>query len=85
MTQKRFLALLTLCAVIAVFTGLTMETAQAQDSKATRTVDKNVANRRGVSDSLAKKKEGEGGGATKTQMAIGIGSIFVMIIVMKWL
>ncbi len=85
MTQKRLLALLALCAVVAVFTGLTMETAHAQDSKATRTVDKNVANRRGVSDSLAKKKEDDGSGATKTQMAIGIGSIFVMIIVMKWL
>lgn len=85
MTRKKLLAVLTLCAMMLLMVGLTSEAAYAQDSAATKSVDKNVANRRGVSDSLAKKKEDDGKGPNKTQMAVGIGSIFVMIIVMKWL
>ena len=86
MNREKLLAVFTLCALMFCFFGLTMEAAHAQDNAATKSVDKNIANRRGVSDSLAKPKKGEkGDGPTTTQKAIGIGSIFVMIIVMKWL
>ena len=87
MNPKRLLALFALCALVVLLGGLTSEPAYAQgDSKAARNIDKEVAQRRGVSGSLAKGKIAEeGAGPNKTQMAVGIGSCVVMIIVVKWL
>jgi hypothetical protein len=60
--------------------------AHAQDSTAAMDVDKELSQRRGISGSLAPiKKEGKSKGATPVQMAIGFGSIVVMIVVVKWL
>jgi hypothetical protein len=87
MNVKKLLAAIALCAIVALFGGVLVESAHAQnDSQAAKTVDKDVATRRGVNDSLAKGKIAEeGAGPNKTQMAIGIGSVVVMIIVVKWL
>lgn len=87
MNPKKLLALAALCALVVLFGGLMSEPVYAQgDSGAARKVDKEVAQRRGVSGSLAKGKIAEeGSGPNKTQMAVGIGSCVVMIIVVKWL
>ena len=87
MNTKRVWAVAALCALALLFGGMFSEVAYAQnDSKAARTVDKEVAQRRGVSGSLAKGQIAEeGAGPNKTQMAVGIGSCVVMIIVVKWL
>lgn len=61
-------------------------TASAQDDTNTTSADKNIAQKRGVSGALqTTKPEDESDGPTKLQMAIGVGSIFVMIAVLKWL
>ena len=59
--------------------------AQTEDGTADKTHDKKQASKRGVGDSLAEGRETEGEGPTRVQMALGIGSFIVMIIVVKWL
>lgn len=88
MTRKKLLAAVALCALLCLCVGLVNGSVYAQaDNDAAKRVDKDIANKRGVAESLAPvKKKGDGeGGTTKTQMAIGFGSIIVMIIVVKWL
>jgi len=76
MTTKNVLATLALALFVCLMFGFTGEEAQAQDS---------VMEREGIGG-LA-----EGGGLDEErvpetwQMALGIGSIFVMIAVLKWL
>lgn len=53
------------------------------DSAGVKNNDKAIAQRQGVSESLASDKPMTT--ATPTEAAIGVGSIFVMIIVMKYL
>jgi hypothetical protein len=85
--MKKPMAVAALCALLVLCLGILAETAHAQnDSDAAKTVDKSIAQRKGVSGSLAKGKIAEeGSGPNATQMAIGIGSCVVMIIVVKWL
>jgi len=86
MMGKRILALLALCVLMTLVLGISSDTALAQDNAKSKNVDKSVATRKGVKGSLADgKKDEEAEGPSKTQMAIGVGSIFVMIAVMKWL
>ena len=90
MSVQKVLAILGLCAMLILCIGVFVDMAQAQakDTKnAAKKVDKDLAKRKGVSGSLAKGKKGEElpDKATPTQMAIGVGSIFVMIAVLKWL
>lgn len=86
MTVGKIIAVLALGAALCLCLGAFVETSHAQtDTKATKTVDKNIANKRGVADSLAKGDKEGSKGATPVQMAIGFGSIFVMIAVLKWL
>lgn len=49
--------------------------------------DQSLAGRKGIGGALqtTKKKDDEGEGPTKTQMAIGLGSVVVAFIVVKWL
>ncbi len=87
MNMKKMLAIIGLCAALCLCIGIIVDTTHAQnDNKAAKTTDKKLANKRGVEDSLAKgKKDGEKSGPSSIQMAIGVGSTFVMIAVMKWL
>ncbi len=87
MNVKKLVATAALCALLLLFIGIAAPAAHAQnDSDAAKTVDKQIAQRKGVSGSLASGKIAEeGSGPTKSQMAIGIGSCVVMIIVVKWL
>ena len=87
MTIQKVLAILGLCAMACLAVGIFVDNAHAQgDSKATKRVDKGIANKRGVSDSLKTVNKDEAPKrATPVQMAIGIGSCFVAFIVVKWL
>jgi hypothetical protein len=87
MTARKIFAILGILAVLCLSIGIFADTAHAQgDSGATKRVDKGIAEKKTVSDSLKTvKKEDAKPGATPIQMAIGVGSIFVMIAVVKWL
>lgn len=88
MSVQKALAILGLCAMMILCIGIFADIAHAQDkANAAKKVDKDLAKRQGVSGALAKgkKEEEKPDRATPTQMAIGVGSIFVMIAVVKWL
>ena len=88
MTIRKVFAVLGILAVLCLSIGIFVDGAQAQgDSKDTKRVDKGIANKKGVADSLKTVKKGDEvpKRATPTQMAIGIGSCVVAIIVVKWL
>lgn len=88
MIRKRLLASLALIALLCFSVGIFVDLAYAQDSKGAKISDKRVAEKRGVASSLAQRKKGEeeiSKGPSKLQMGIGVGSIFVMIAVVKWL
>ena len=89
--MKRFrVILLPLFIVMAFFAfdAVTSDAyAQGRDTTGVKNNDKEIAKRSGVKDSLAKGGEGvlDGDGPTKTQMWLGLGSIPVMLIVVKYL
>lgn len=92
MYLHKILAALALCLIASLAIGVMTPDTHAQlktgDSDASRSVDKDRATKRGVSGALADGSEEdlvEGDGPTKLQMALGLGSIPVMIIVVKWL
>lgn len=82
-------------AVALVFAFADTAAAQADDqitgdTSELKSKDKELSQKRTVNDSLSNRKLGgeeaeEGGGPTRLQMGIGIGSCFVMIAVVKWL
>jgi hypothetical protein len=87
MRRKRWLAALALCAMLFLTILSFVDQAWAQNDS-TSNLDKNMATKHGVSDSLAStedKGDGKPTGASIPQMMIGVGSIFVMIAVVKWL
>ena len=55
------------------------------DTEGAKSNDKKIGKREGVKESLAGPSEETGDGPTKLQMWIGVGSIPVMIIVVKYL
>ncbi len=84
--------MLALCATLVVLCltmGMMPEMVYAQgDSDATKAIDRDSATKKGVRNSLASGKkddDDDGLNPTKAQMALGIGSFIVMIIVVKWL
>jgi hypothetical protein len=86
MKSKRLWATLGLCALLVFALSLFTEVARAQDSAATKQSDSKVAQRQGVSGSLAQGGGlDEAEGTTKTQAAIGLGSCVVAFIVVKYL
>jgi len=86
MNWKLILTVAMLCAVLCFSLALFTEDAQAQDSKETKNSDKKIAAKKGVGNSLHTPDEGDKKpGVTKTQMWLGIGSIGVMWIVVKYL
>ncbi|MEK7794897.1 MAG: hypothetical protein AAB353_10220 [Candidatus Hydrogenedentota bacterium] len=86
MKKDRWVAVLALCILACFLIGVMTDAVHAQDKKTTKGTDKKLANKKGVSNSLAKKKDDDGTeGPSKLKMGIGVGSIFVMIAVVKWL
>lgn len=77
-------------ALVFVFTGNAAAQADDQvtgDTSKLKGKDKDLATKRTVNDSLSNRKLGgeEATGPTKLQMGLGVGSIFVMLAVTKWL
>lgn len=89
MSFKKVLAICALIGILCLATGTFVDLAHAQkDSKKVQGLDKGLATKKGISDSLSTKKgeeEEEGGGTTRLQMGVGIGSFAVAYIVVKWL
>ena len=86
MTTKRLAAICAICVIIALSLTLFAAIADAQDSSGAKTSDKKVAQRSGVSGALATgDDDDDADGPSKLQMGVGVGSIFVMIGVMKYL
>ena len=86
MAGKRWLVRVVVCAVLCALLVLVAGEAAAQD-RSTSDLDKGLSQKRGVSDSLASGKIGpdESKGPNKLQVFLGVGSIFVMIAVVKWI
>ena len=83
MNWKKWAACLVLLAMVGVMILLVAE--QAQAAKSTSGMDKELAGKRGVSDSLASpEKKDDDKSPSKLQMFLGVASIFVMIAVVKW-
>lgn len=87
MSKKRLLAGCALCVILCLALGTFVALADAQPKGGAVKSDKKVANRRGVSGALAdgEKNKDDGDGPNVVQMGVGVGSIFVMIAVVKWL
>ena len=90
MTVKRMLALCAVLVILCLTIGMMPDGVYAQtDSDAAKAIDKDRATKKGVRNSLAsgkKRDEDEDSlNPSKAQMAIGVGSFIVMIIVVKWL
>ena len=90
--MKRFRVLLIPVFFVMAFFAFDAVTTDAyaqegQDSAGVKNNDKEIGSRKGVKDSLAKGGKGvlSEDGPTKTQMWLGLGSIPVMIIVVKFL
>lgn len=91
MNAKRLWVVLALCVLVLLSVSVFTETANAQfnsdsNEEAAKSSDKKVSQRKGVEGSLA---DGGGlsdaSGASKVQMALGIGSCVVAFIVVKYL
>jgi hypothetical protein len=86
MNWKVVLSIGLICAVLCLSLALFTQEAQAQDSNDAKNSDQKVAQRRGISGSLAPPEDDEDGdGVTPTQMWLGLGSCVVMWIVVKYL
>jgi hypothetical protein len=79
MAINRLLIIAALSVAILCIVGIAATPAQAQGLD-------DLQERRGVSGSLAQPDPSkQGKGPSKLQVAVGVGSIFVMIAVVKWL
>lgn len=89
MHAKRVLALCALVGIFCLATGTFVELVDAQkDTKQVQGLDKGLATKRGISDSLTtktKSEEEESTHPTRLQMGVGVGSFVVAYIVVKWL
>ena len=87
MTITKLLVIVAVCLVLCLVIGVAVTPAEAA-KPAKKDGDKNLASRQGVGGALqtnATEDEGDSKGPSKLQMAVGVGSIFVMIAVVKWL
>lgn len=90
MTAKTMLVLCAAVVVCCFCIGMIGNEAYAQaDSSSSKAIDKDLATKKGVSNSLAsgkKDKDKDGAaGPSKVQMGVGIGSCVVAFVVMKYL
>ncbi len=80
MAWKALMAAALACLMIVCVFGLFAGDAHAQSES-----KPSFSERKGLSGLLAGKKDTEGKGPNNLQVALGIGSFFVMIAVVKWL
>lgn len=92
MNWKRCGFALALCLVLCLMVGVAVQPACAQVGKAAGAAgvdtgggDKALASKQGMEALGGTKGKNDKKTATPTQMYIGVGSIFVMIAVVKWL
>lgn len=87
MNAKRLAAICAICVIIVLSFTLFASVADAQDSSGAKSSDKKVAEKRGVSGSLAStdEKVDTSGKPSKLQMGVGVGSCIAMVAVMKYL
>ena len=90
MVFKRVIAAMALVLALMMMVGVFVPAVDAQSKDKedfNRKNDKKLAQKEGVSGSLASSDDDEdtGEGPTKFQMGVGVASIFVMIAVVKWL
>lgn len=78
--EKGFTALVILCVLLSVFCFAFAGTAVAQDDDSG-----NYMERKGLDGLLSAGDYDEARAAKPWQIALGVGSIFVMIAVVKWL
>jgi len=78
MNRKRLVLALMLCVLLCLIMAGAAEQARAA------TGDQDLASKTGT-DIFKRKKDPEKKGASKLQMGVGIGSVIVMVIVMKYL
>ncbi len=83
MNASKLAKIAVLCIVLCLVIGLFVDQVHAQRAKSG---DRDLASKQGLDSLKGSKDSGNNKPtATRTQMMIGIGSIFVMIIVVKWL
>ena len=82
MSTRKLAVAVVMCVVLCILAGLFVEHVYAQ--KSTSSGDKGIASKRGL-EVLGGTKKKDVPTASKLQKAIGIGSVFVMIAVLKWL
>lgn len=86
--SKRIFAVLGICAMLCLpmFLFTTDAAAQTNDTDNAKKLDKTQAQKRGVSGSLGTRPtEKDRTSPSKLQMGVGVGSVFVMLAVMRWL
>jgi hypothetical protein len=84
MDSRRLVRVAAFVALLCFVLALGVELADAAAAKPTKG-DQSLAQKQGVGGSLASKKTDDTKKATKLQMMIGVGSVFVAIAVIKWL
>jgi len=89
MDSRRVVRVIAFVALLCFVLAVAVEYADAAAAKAAKAAkasgDQALAQKKGVMGSLGTKKTDESKKATKLQMMIGIGSVFVAIAVIKWL
>ena len=89
MTVKRMFALLAVLVVLCLTIGMMPDEVYAQNNAGPAdSLERDLVTKQSVRDTMAgvkKKEEDAGLGPSKAQMALGVGSFIVMIIVVKWL
>ncbi|MCX5769240.1 MAG: hypothetical protein NTZ09_03035 [Candidatus Hydrogenedentes bacterium] len=89
MDTRRAVRIAALVVLLCFVLALAVEYADAAPAKAGKAVkakgDQSLAQKKGISGSLGTKKTDETKKATKLQMMIGVGSVFVAFAVIKWL
>jgi len=83
MSSKRLLLAVVLCIALCVCVGLAVQPAFAQDDLKVG-ADKKIGTQQGL-DVLKNSGSKDKPTASKVQMAVGIGSIFVTVAIVKWL
>jgi len=88
MNAAKILMVLTLCVLLCLMMGLVVDQVYAQKGlggKGGLGGDKDLASKKGLDVLKGSKKSDPSKVPTKLQKMVGVGSIFVMIGVMKWL
>lgn len=80
MTTVKVFAILAFCLCLCALLLFSDRPAQAQSVEK----DQEIAQRRGISESLASSKKDDEPGVTKVQATLGIASVLIMLAVVKF-